>query len=183
MNLRFDPEEHSYWLGETRIPGVSEILQDLGVIDTRFYKPEHAQRGRAIHAAIAEWEREKQVNADYPEYVAAWINFCEAESFEPKTIEIPIYHQVFMYGGTPDSIGMVRDGTIVVDIKTGQPERWHELQLVAYGDMVGVDLKGSPGLMCVYLKKDGSYKVKTHSYKEKDAWIGMLRAYRWKHAR
>jgi hypothetical protein len=53
--FRFEPETHSYFLGKTRLIGVSEAIQSAGLKDFSRIAPdvlEHArQRGTAVHAA------------------------------------------------------------------------------------------------------------------------------------
>src|ERR1041384_2280356 len=51
--LRFDSEAHHYWIGKKRIPGVSEILQRVGLVkDYKGIDPYYRDRGIATHKAI-----------------------------------------------------------------------------------------------------------------------------------
>ena len=50
----YKDEDHSYWRGETRIPGISELLKYWGFIDSTYYTPEACQRGTVIHDLIAD---------------------------------------------------------------------------------------------------------------------------------
>ncbi len=53
LELRFDEEKHQYFLGKKRIPGVSEILQKVGLSkDWTGIDPFYAERGKAVHLAI-----------------------------------------------------------------------------------------------------------------------------------
>jgi hypothetical protein len=52
MEITFREEDHSYWLGKKRIPGLSEILKKVGLVkDYKGVDPFYAQRGIATHLA------------------------------------------------------------------------------------------------------------------------------------
>ena len=106
--LTFDPETHTYRKGETVLPSVTQILKDVGLIDTTFFAPEHAERGTRIHEATVFWDETGMDDDTLPEewagYLSAWKKFREETGFIPSHIE-----QAFCsdqgYAGTVDRIG------------------------------------------------------------------------------
>jgi hypothetical protein len=50
-------------------------------------------------------------------------------------IEQPYYSRLG-FAGTPDRLGQFQGHDVVVDIKTGQPAKWHGIQLAAYDLLV-----------------------------------------------
>src|SRR3990167_3553032 len=51
MKFRFDEAAHQYWVGDMRIPGTTEVLRGLGVIDGRWTQERDLIRGSAVHLA------------------------------------------------------------------------------------------------------------------------------------
>jgi hypothetical protein len=97
--FRFDKADHSYWLGKTRLIGVSDAIQAAGLKDFSRIAPdvlEHArQRGTAVHAAChfldegdLNWAT---VSPEIEPYVRAWERFKKETGVELLEIEKPDY--------------------------------------------------------------------------------------------
>lgn len=173
--FRFDPEDHSYWLGKNRLIGVSEAIQAAGLKDFSQIPPEaleHARkRGTAVHAAChylddgdLDWAT---VSPEIEPYVLAWERFKADTGVILNEIEHPRYHATFGFAGTPDRIvtfvghnGFLdRKGTL--DIKTYKPDIVTGVQLAAYsflefGPQRAYDTPKRWGLE---LKDDGKYSL------------------------
>jgi hypothetical protein len=158
--LRFDPLEHRYFLGQRELPSVSRIL-DVGFpVDV----PESLLiasriRGTAVHLAcelddLGELDEDKLDEELWP-YLGAWRSFKKSSGFVPEAIERRLYHKSLFYAGTIDRIGRLRSGRqIVLDIKTGGKYARYRVQLAAYLNLLDnpMDyLRGS-----VTLDPDGS---------------------------
>jgi hypothetical protein len=175
MTLTFDEPSHKYFLDDLPAPGVNEILQDCGLVDTTWFKPEHAQRGKDIHREIEDFSLGKYECRfpDYAPYVERWAEFQQDSGFVAKEVERRTYHPLYRYCGTIDAYG---DG-VIVDIKTGGARSYYELQLIAYGLMLD-----KPRLLAVFLKPD-KYTVKEYDYSNEEVWLSCVRLWKWKNVR
>ena len=181
--LTFDPETHTYRVGDTVLPSVTQILKSVGLIDTTHFKPEHSERGTTVHEATQFWDETGMVDDTIPEellgYLDAWKRFREETGFTPSHIEQSFYSQQG-YAGTVDRIGKTHSvNPILVDIKTGAPQPWHRLQLAAYSILAKQNLDLPIWeTWGVHLKKDGKYSVEPYRQIEHSAdWLAVLRVY------
>ncbi len=109
--LQFDPVEHRYMRNGVIVPGVTEILQSVGIIDTTWFTEESAWRGSVIHKCcelddLGDLD-EASVVEEAKGYLEAWRLFKREMKF--------------------------LDGA-VVDLKTGQILPWVKYQLAAYSE-------------------------------------------------
>ena len=103
--LHFDYCQHKYSLNGRIIPGVSEILQGAGLSDPRWFKPEHAERGHAIHSLIEQRNNNMPVpGGEYQGYVNAWAEFVSDRELTIVNAEYKTYHELFNYAGTIDAV-------------------------------------------------------------------------------
>lgn len=187
-NLQFRAEDHSYHLNGVRLPSVTEILKDLGLIDTTFFAPEHAERGARVHEATVFWDETGMDDDTLPEewagYLSAWKKFREETGFVPSHIEQAFGTEdtisIERYAGTVDRIGKTHTiNPLILDIKTGPPQPWHRLQLAAYAILVKRELNIPIWDMWgVHLRKDGTYSVKSYrSIEHSPDWLAVLTVY------
>ena len=176
---------HKYTIDDQPVPGVSEILQGVGYVDSRHFNAESRRRGTHVHIVTAAWDRGDLVmgqvhrlGLDYTlPYLEAWKKFRNDTGFVPTEIECVVGHPTLMYAGTLDRLGDWDGERVLVDIKTGGPEPCHGVQTKAYAEPV------SPLLprFGVYLSDDGKYKV--HEYRlwdDWDAFVAALSVWKWK---
>lgn len=165
-DFRFDPETHSYFLGERRLIGVTEAIQAAGLTDFSCIDPavldRAAERGKAVHAAChyldegdLDWGT---VSTEIEPYVRAWEKFRFDVPVEWSDVENPLYHATSGLAGTPDRISTL-PGKTVTDIKTYRPNEVTGIQLAAYsflrfGPQPAFDV---PKRWGVWLKDDGKY--------------------------
>lgn len=158
------------------ILGVSQILKKSGLIDFSMINPwilKKAQnRGKEIHSITEEHDRGNVSIPDdydhhkYYPYLKAWVDFLDDYQVEIKEIEIKTYSRKFLYAGTIDRVLVIEDQkgdkeTCIVDIKCGGKWPSYPLQLAAYAYAYKEETKADEMLsrMCVYLTKEGTYKV------------------------
>lgn len=113
-NFRFDPVEHKYYLGDRRITGITEAMERTGLTPKI---PEAAkknfayaaERGTAIHkmCELHDLGKADQFDMDpnLQGYLDAWKKFCWDYGFGALLTEVPMYHPVYQFGGTPDVAG------------------------------------------------------------------------------
>jgi hypothetical protein len=142
LNIHFDEEAHVYYeqlpTGRRIIPGVTTILKDMGFINYEFVKPWYADRGKKIHRACYLYVKhnlnEAKLDPRIQPYLNSfkdWLQISKAEIFGAEEI---VYHPEPEFAGTCDLIiklpGERRE--ILVDIKSGAPDKWHSKQLAMY---------------------------------------------------
>lgn len=184
--LNFDQETHTYYLNDQRIPGVSEIIKDLGIsslygIDTDFiaYKKEI---GTQVHKACDFIDlgiiQEESIPKDASPYVVAYREFLKEKSPIIESIETPL-HFDDLYAGTRDRKVVINQETWTIDIKTGYAYRWHRLQTAAYWLADNTDKRG-----CLYLGTDGSFELKEHcDIGDVEIWKKCVDLFHWKKPR
>ena len=179
MNLRFVEETHQYYLGKLELPSVTRILGAVGLIDTRWFKPEHAARGKAIHAVlqyvdkgILDWGT---VDPAIYGWIEAYMLFLEEHKPVYTGIEKKTYHQDRLYAGIIDRL----TATGLDDIKTGAEAPWHQLQLTAYEDAEKSQDGISRECCALYLRENGTYKYEPVE-KDLNAWNAVLHLFTWR---
>lgn len=168
VNITFDELNHVYTLNGERIPGVTEILSVCGVsldFDAPFVRSAaefKADLGTKIHLACNLDDQndlnEEALDDQIRPYLAAWRRFRANTKFNPVASEEMVYSAQHRYAGRVDCRGSMfcEPRHTLVDIKTGQPQRYHLLQLWAYSQcFTTMDLSRR----VVYLQDDGNYKT------------------------
>lgn len=134
-------EPHHYFLGSSRMPGVTEILDGVGLISP-FVKqnPGRTLEGKLAHHALALFGADNLDFSTVDERIMGWVlsgvRFYEQLKFKPVVLETPDYHPDYFYGYTFDGIGSSTMGDILIDFKTGKAGKTGRLQLAAYLDPV-----------------------------------------------
>lgn len=116
-------------------PSVTEILEAVGITSSRYYKPGAAERGTAAHKMLEDYDVLGIPGEGL--FFEAYLSFLRKA--EPKIIAIErfVFVEDPRYGGTLDRVMEIDGVTYVVDIKTGWPASWHEIQLAAYARAYG----------------------------------------------
>lgn len=168
--LRFDEGVHAYWIGEERLPSVTQVLAESGMVDTRFFTEEARLRGTLVHLACQYDDEgdldENDLDPGLIGYVNAWRAFRNDYSFEPDPdgIEERLYHGIYRYAGTLDRRGTAmvrtREARVLIDLKTGVSLPAYALQLAGYAHLL--EEPASYLRLKVELGATGKYKV--HEY-------------------
>lgn len=183
--IRLDDQHRYYRMspkGDTRVPGFSEICQDLGVIKPN---PFHTEGGRDEGTALAQWtiflakgeEPAEAPDARIAGRLEGFRKFLTDSGFSFEGGEEPVYHPSLVYCCTPDLYGSLGGARCVIDTKRGAKEPWHPLQTAAQKMALGAN-----GIICLnryslYLK-DGDYRLDQHKDKsDEDRWTALVTAY------
>jgi len=165
--LDFDAAEHRYSRAGVEILGVTSVLKEAGLIDASWYTEESRQRGQAVHAMIhlaADGDlHEPSLDPRLLPYLEAYRRFIGETGFIADLIEHRVESRTYGYAGTLDAAGTIDAAggtTVVVDYKSGRPERWVGPQLAAYRRA----LHEQAGYLyrerwAVWLKDDGRYQI------------------------
>jgi hypothetical protein len=180
--LTFDEEKHEYRVDGHIVPSVTQIIKWAGLIGSQWYTEEARDIGTEVHLAT-QYCDDPEYDVDLDElddrvrpYVEAWIRFRDETKFWPNGIEARYCFSVDgnRYAGTLDREGRMFGAFCVIDIKTGQPESWHQIQTAAYASMGDYELHR----VAVYLSSDGKYKLERHTDNaDYDAWRSLLSGY------
>lgn len=166
--LSFEPKEHTYAIDKKPADGVTSVLEENGLIDTRFFTDEDRYRGTYVHAATVlvdendlDWSK---VPKEFVGYIRSWERFKLKTGLIVLESEQRVYDPVFMVAGTLDRIVRMNAFNIpmVLDIKTisggkGKPLPHVALQISAYESMHRREHGGDMMLRgAVVLQEDGS---------------------------
>jgi hypothetical protein len=168
-HLTLDDDTHIYRLDGRIIPGVTEILKDVGLCDhfddgnSEWYM----ERGRAVHAAIQycidgslDWDT---VEPCVMGFMHAFTKARVDLRFEVLACEKMVFDETRWYAGTLDLLVKMEDGyTQLWDIKSGSPLPWHGLQTAAYAAAKFKTMTQSYKRYGLYLREDGTYRLVPH---------------------
>lgn len=165
--LRFDEAEHRYYLDGRRLPSVTQVLEDVGIID--YSKIPHEtretalERGRVVHL-LTELDDldeldESTVDPQLAGYLEAWRRFRCETGFTPELIEHRQANAQYGFAGTLDRTGRFRGATVVdiADLKTGTAPAWTRWQMAAYASFFPTPR--TYRRYAVELHNDGTYAV------------------------
>jgi len=125
--LELDLLNHVYRRGGTKVPGVSEMMAALNIVDASRFTDFGRDRGKAIHEALelhmtgpgVAWS---SVDDRIKGYVTAGVNFLNDAGVKigPGThIERPIWNPLLNYCGTPDLVAECFGQPSIPDFKSG----------------------------------------------------------------
>jgi len=186
--FRFDEETHTYYLGDMVLPSVTQVLKAEGFYNHRG-DPWYMERGSIIHEVTELYDLDdldmESVDPQIMPYLQAYIKFRKESGFRPGSIEFPLCHPVYLYAGTIDRLGTIGDEYILLDIKSGSPQKADALQLAAYHDLVMNDDECKrPAIRCynLYLRSDGTYRFPEQKNIQGHlvTFLSALHCYRWK---
>lgn len=169
--VAFYPETHAYEIDGVPVPGVSQVIRDMGLAPafSGSAAVAAAMRGTAVHAACEaiDWgySADGHEDAELVPYLRAYEKFLDEYEPEWKISERVVCHPRLMYAGRLDRYGTIRGEKVVVDIKTGTTVgMWHGVQLAAYQLALGTEMPDATdaGRMVVRLMSSGEFKVERH---------------------
>ncbi len=193
--LIFKAETHEYFLDGAKIPSVTQVLKDAGIINFSNVSIEILNAaclfGIAVHKTCELYDMqnldESSLDPNLQPYLNAWIKFRKDTKFEIKGIEKKVYSRKFRYAGTLDRVGFLFINKYsVIDIKTGfELSPATAIQTAAYDyayqEMIGT--RAHNKRYSVLLKPDGTYKVEEYKNKNDfDIFLAALSVYNFKEA-
>lgn len=183
LDLIFKEVDHSYWIGSTRLPGITEVLKENSLLPYYPHNPEALRRGRLVHKACHALNENDLEMSNVPDdifpYVMAFEKFKKQTGFTPLLTEKKLFHPTFMYAGTPDMDGIMPDGTkTLVEIKTGAIIPAVALQLAAQ-EMLLAD--GPRVRMALQLKDDAKFSIQLFkNFRDSHMFLSALALSSWR---
>lgn len=183
-------DDHEYFVDGVRKPGVSEILEDVGLIDKTWYNDHACLRGTYVHKAVEIYHTSildfSSLDDEIKPYFRAYVQFVQKTRFKPLLVERMYHEPTYDYCGTPDLVGYVNGELTVIDIKTGGVSNWAPIQLAGYQKLIGkrVEGKAIPHRMILNLTTDEKWKpVICKDRHDNDIFMAALTIYNFKHGR
>lgn len=182
--IRFVEETHQYFLGERELPSITKILGKLGL--TKSYDgvdPFYAERGKAVHAAIAldlagDLD-EASVSDVIRPFLAAFRAFKAKEGFIAEQVERVVYDEELGYAGTIDWYGEMRGKRWLIDGKcTKKHDKGSDFQLCGQATALG----DTPHHMAILeLHETGLYDLCEYPVKgSREVWESTMTLWRRK---
>jgi len=161
--LTFDPESHIYRAGALRLPSVTKVMKEAGIIDTSFYNEAGAKRGTYVHLACELYDKgtldEETLDPALVPYLDAWKLYKSDTGLVLDLIEKPL-SSMLGFAGMLDRTGRMDGRKWVIDIKSGAVSWWAGVQMAAYKIMVE-EMRGNEQSIysrtVVQLKPNGKY--------------------------
>lgn len=191
--LTFEADTHTYRYAGVVVPGVTSLLQSLhsfaGVPLDVLEEAQH--RGSSVHAACHYLDDddldEPRLKIEQPKvhaYLAGYRKFLRDCQPNYSAIEVPVFHKVHRYAGTPDRIGELTYGgkrirNAVIDLKTSLSSHpvW-AIQCSAYAHAAGMPTARQFSLQ---LFPDGTYRLKEWTDPDAfPAFVSLLTLRGWK---
>lgn len=184
--LQFNPDNHTYWLGERRLPSVTEVINRIA--PQRDTDDWYLQRGAAVHAAInlalrhnLDWS---SVDERIKGRVDSAMSFLKDVGITPASLEVPLCSITYQFAGTVDACGTDADERrVLVDWK-GSLSPQVEPQLGGYSLLLSESWhRGLNCAVAVETHDDGSYKCRWFSGAEvrraQQTFLAMLTTFNW----
>jgi hypothetical protein len=133
--FRFSEEDHSYWVQDRRIPGLTETIGKAGLypfpVESGGLLSDAMIRGWIVHKALDGWYKgdTEETPPEIEAYVESEARFVKHSGFEVRLSEVPLCNPALWYGCTPDRVGMLNGKLVVIDSKTGPSCPAYHVQL------------------------------------------------------
>lgn len=202
MQLRFDEDSHTYWLGDRRIPGVTSItgqLDDFAGIPPAILERK-SQIGKAAHAAAEIINKGGEVEpSSVHESVAGYVEgyqlFLSEHECTVVLAEQKVFSERFMFAGQLDVVfrmhnrlaGFWEAGQLwMPDLKTVAQLR-PSTRVQTAGYRLALPDLGVPrsaiGRGAIQLKPNGTYHLEAHhSAADEQCFLSLLNVYNWRAA-
>ena len=186
--ISFEPEAHEYRYDGNVLLSVTQMLEMVGLVITKWFTEVSAIRGSVSHLITQLVDEggvdESTVDPELEGYYRAYLKF--KEDCGPKWTHIETMYADPYVGvaGTVDRVGSLlvpgqpNRHRVILDIKTGSPQPWHAVQLAGYKHLVsrqqvlsGTDSRyvGKQKRFGLYLKKTGKYTLTEYSDRKDEA--------------
>lgn len=162
--FRFEPDSHTYYFDGRRVPSVTQVLAEAGLVDWTYCSEWARERGSLVHKAIAlelagglDWS---SVDETFHPYISAELQAIADLGAEVVASEMRLYSPTYGSAGTLDRVLMVNGERWLWDTKTGPLVPAYALQTAAYAamyeEMTGERIKRRYALR---VNADGTYEL------------------------
>lgn len=164
-------EDHTYWLGDEQIPGVTTVISEVGLVNYEWSSQFAMDRGSEVHKAIHYYlEGDLDIETLHPMYrgyLDAALRAIDALGVDVVAVEQKVFHPIYRYAGTADLIATRGVGELyIIDWKTAfNPPKATALQVHAYAE-AWKETTRTPvhHRISVGLHQEGKFRI--HNYDE-----------------
>ena len=181
--FRFDPAVHRYTYGGRVVPSVTTLIRRGGWIEPgteKYFTEESRWRGTAVHKACLDidlgcFDFHIPTDERLAGYIESYLKWRHLTQPRWNVMEETKFSKRYRFCGIPDRVGYDRRGMpLIVDFKTGGPQKWHRYQLALY-DILCDDIPwGMRRRMTLCLNKDGELPV-TKEYEDRNDYTEAMR--------
>lgn len=170
--FRFDAGLHEYYLEGVLVPSITQMIEMAGLVESDYYTEESRVRGTAVHDLTAAYDLKalepEACTSKYRGWLFAHVAAMRIVRPTWSHVEEPFVHGRLRFGGRPDRLGLVYRLRSVAEIKSGGPEKCHQIQTALQAILAaaesGVALPPEHWTrLALYLKKDGKFKLEQHT--------------------
>lgn len=189
-----DEDKRIFLLDGQRIPSITDVIQDLGYIDQRWFTERDRLRGNYVHSLTqffdegdydpAEARRltgfiDADPNAGLDGYVESWRKFVDRKNPQWLDIERRLFSPTLRYCGKPDRRALIGKREHLWEIKSGPPMAWHAYQTGAQDVLFGLYPKDVRRRAGIHLYADGveAAEVPHLDYGDASHFFAMLDCY------
>lgn len=187
MTTEYNDKLHEYRMDGVIVPNVTNILRAAGLYNEDYFTEESRLRGTYIHKAclyiLQDDLDEDSIPDEYKGYVEAFKKFMSEADCKPhlEMCEVPLFSEVWRFGGTPDIPCLFNGKESIIDIKSGAETSVSGVQLAAYALLYDVPAVLRYGL---YLKADGKYRLTPYTDRNDiKIFNSALSLYHWRNER
>lgn len=190
--LIFDEDTHTYRYDGQLVPGVTSILECVGLSDFSMVPPDILEQAKAfgteVHRATEKLDRNEDILTEISEisglYLCHYIKFLNDLDVKIIDIEKRVFCEKFLYAGTLDRIAVFKKLSphpVLFDIKTGQKSISHQVQTAAYEYAYKTDKRQKMDRYTLYLSNAGYKLSEAHtSRKDFDVFLAALSVHNYK---
>jgi len=191
---RFLDESHQHWLGDRRLPGITEVLRRFQMTnyDPQFFNVQGLARGTQLHAFCAmvdQGQDPEKLHYGNPDHdlkseVMAYAQWKKATGFQAEIIEEPMHSPMYHFAGIPDVFGKMADGVpAVVERKRGVAGKATALQTAAQVQLISE----KTGILTFKMRRFSIQKftngrpsiVEYKGVNDRQVFLGLVAAYHW----
>ncbi len=184
LQFDFDEEKHEYRVDGRILTGVTRIIADMGLIETRWFTEDGRERGTQVHKTCELFDKgtldEEALDPRLVSYLDGWKAFLRETGFVPILIE----HRgasKYGYAGTLDRLGVTGRGkTVLLDIKSSLAKSpWIGIQIGFYQQLAEEAGHKIDERWSVHLPGDGTFRIEHWPDRKNDA-LAVWRAHQIK---
>lgn len=169
--FRFEPSDHSYWLGADRVPSITQLIERGGLHGdaSKFYTEASRDRGTEVHRLCQDFDLGvldlPRLESPHRGYVLGYVAACQLLKPDWDEIEEADVSPAYRFAGRVDRVGKALDRLTVAEIKSAAKARHHAVQTALQAILKSARLKlPAPMIqrLVIYLKNNGRFSVERH---------------------
>lgn len=169
--FRFEEADHTYWIGDARVPSITQLIERGGLLGAgaAFYTEASRDRGHEVHRLCADFDLGvldlPRLESPHRGYVLAYIAASVGLKPEWDDIEEADAHPHYRFAGRIDRAGLVLGRQTVAELKSAAKAKHHPVQ-TALQAILRSWRHGLPAeqyqRLVIYLKNTGKFSVERH---------------------